>query len=249
MSTAHPEVEPICPGRRTRARRRFYLRRYGGSIHHHDRAQPAYCNNRNLIFPVRGLPRLSDPLVTRACDALKEMHPRPAPGLASCHSNVAARECLLFRGRNSRHSMAMGLLRAGCRSSGNRSLAGARVGRDHADLPRSQPRDERGDSGKDRTARRKARPLPAWLSSRTCDQDYAGQLHEPMCWNPIFTGSSAIRSCVARNRPEPGIVPEYMRWQSREAAQARSGGSRRHVPQSIYTRVAFSNGVVVLSRR
>ena len=55
-----------------------------------------------------------------------------------------------------------GAVAGGRRSSGHRSLAGARVGGDHADLPRSQPRHEGGDSGKDHAAQRQARSLPAW---------------------------------------------------------------------------------------
>jgi hypothetical protein len=57
--------------------------------------------------------------------------------------------------------MAMGLLPAGVDRAVIALLAGPRIGGDHTDLPRSEPRNEGGDSGKDIATQRQAWPLSA----------------------------------------------------------------------------------------
>jgi len=49
------------------------------------------------------------------------------------------------------------------------------------------------------------------LSSKTCDQDYAGRRHDRMCWTPALTRTSATQTRFTRNSPEPGIVPQHVR--------------------------------------
>src|ERR1035437_2006367 len=94
-----------------------------------------------------------------------------------------------------------GAVAGGCRSGGHRSLPGPRVGGDHADLSRSQPRNEGGDSGEDHAARWKAWSLPAWRRVARFPQEPETRLCR------MTARADVLRPSIAGHCVDPSAYP------------------------------------------